>query len=254
MDTSAPEARRGWRRIFSRALDLVYPPECALCGTGLEDGNALCDGCRDDLPRLTDPFCQTCGEAFDGQIRGPFSCPNCSDLSFSFEFARPAMIRDDRTLDLIHRLKYSREIHLARELGSLATEAFHDPRLEPALKDAWTLVPVPLHRSRLRHRHFNQAEEIARTLSARTGLPVVNALHRTRRTDTQTLLSRKQRMDNLRGAFSLNRHGNRWISNKPTGALIVDDVLTTGSTVHECAKTLRKAGLKHVAVITVMRG
>ena len=164
------------------------------------------------------------------------------------------MIRDDRTLDLVHRLKYGREIHLARELGILAAEAFKDPRLEPALKEGWTLVPVPLHRSRLRHRHFNQAAEIARVLSARTGLPWIEALRRTRRTDTQTLLNRKQRMDNLRGAFSINRHGKRWISNKPTGALIVDDVLTTGSTVHECAKTLRKAGVKHIAVITVMRG
>jgi competence protein ComFC len=254
MDTNAPEARRGWRRIFSRVLDLVYPPECALCGTGLQDGNALCDACRDELPRLTDPFCEKCGEAFDGQISGPFSCPNCSDLSLSFEFARPAMVRDDRTLDLVHRLKYSREIHLARELGSLATEAFRDPRLEPALKDGWTLVPVPLHRSRLRHRHFNQAAEIARVLSEQTRLPWIEALSRTRRTDTQTLLNRKQRMDNLRGAFSLNRHGAKWISNKPQGALIVDDVLTTGSTVHECAKTLRKAGVKHIAVITVMRG
>ena len=254
MDTNTPETRNGLRKAMSRVLDLVYPPECALCSAGLQDGEALCDACRDALPRLTDPFCETCGEAFDGKISGPFSCPNCSDLNFSFEFARPALVRDDRTLDLVHRLKYSREIHLARELGSLAAEAFQDPRLEPALKDDWTLVPVPLHRSRLRHRYFNQAAEITRVLSARTGLPWIEALSRTRRTDTQTMLSRKQRMDNLRGAFSINRRGAKWISNKPKGALIVDDVLTTGSTVNECAKTLRKAGVKHIAVITVMRG
>lgn len=254
MDTKPPETLRGWRKSVSRVLDLVYPPECALCGSGLQDGKALCDSCRDELPRLTDPFCEVCGEAFEGRISGPFSCPNCSDLSFSFEFARPAMVRDDRTLDLVHRLKYGREIHLARELGILASEAFKDPRLEPALNEGWTLVPVPLHRSRLRHRYFNQAAEIARVLSERTKLPLVNALQRTRRTDTQTLLSRKQRMDNLRGAFSINRHGAKWMSNKPKGALIVDDVLTTGSTVHECAKTLCKAGVKHIAVITVMRG
>lgn len=254
MDTRPPESASGWRGRASRVLDLVYPPECALCGVHLHDGKALCDPCRGDLPRLTEPFCQVCGEAFDGRIRGPFSCPNCSDLSFAFEFARPAMIRDERTLDLVHRLKYSREIHLARELGSLATEALLDPRFEPALRNGWALVPVPLHRSRLRRRHFNQAAEIARVLSARSGLPLIDALHRTRRTDTQTMLSRKQRMDNLRGAFALNRRGDRWISKKPAGALLVDDVLTTGSTVHECAKTLRKAGLRNIAVITVMRG
>jgi ComF family protein len=191
---------------------------------------------------------------FQGLIDGPFSCPNCSDLSFAFEFARPAMLRDDRTLDLIHRLKYGREIHLAAELGRLVHESFEDPRLAPALQGSWPLVPVPLHRKRLRHRHFNQAEEISMVLSKLSGLPVLKALGRIRETATQTQLSRKQRMENLRGAFEANRPGREWIDRQPQGAVLVDDVLTTGSTVNECAKTLRRAGFQQVFVVTVMRG
>jgi competence protein ComFC len=242
------------KRWFSRCLDLLYPPVCTFCAKGLAHGRSLCDECGGDLPRLAAPFCETCGEMFPGIIDGPFACPNCHNLTFSFEFARPALERDDRTLDLIHRLKYKREIHLSRELGLLARESFHDPRLAPALEEKWPLVPVPLHHKRLRHRHFNQAEEISLALSSLTGLPVLKALQRTRETNTQTLLSRKQRMENLRGAFAITRHGHDRIAGSPHGAILIDDVLTTGSTVNECAKTLRQAGFRRIFVITVMRG
>lgn len=240
--------------MAGRVLDLLYPAYCAVCTDSLKGGAALCASCRDDLPRIVAPFCEACGEVFHGKIDGNFACPNCTGLSFAFDFARPAMLRDDRTLDLIHRLKYGREIHLARELGALARHAFEDPRLALPLAEKWPLIPVPLHRSRLRERHFNQAEEIARPLAAITGCPILKALRRVRSTDTQTLLSRRQRMENLKGAFALTRHGRRTLSAHAAGAILIDDVLTTGSTVNECAKTLRKAGIKRILVVTVMRG
>lgn len=191
---------------------------------------------------------------FDGAIDGAFNCPNCHGLKLAFDFARPALVRDDRTLDLIHRLKYNREIHLARELGGLAREAFDDPRFAPAIAGSWPLVPVPIHRKRLRHRHFNQAEELCHPLAELTGLPVVRALKRIRETGTQTRLTRKQRMENLRAAFDITRAGNHWLQSAPGGAILVDDVLTTGSTINECSKTLRRAGVKTILAITVMRG
>ena len=243
-----------WKRLAARVLDLFYPPACGICGVRLSNGRALCAECDADLPRLVEPFCKSCGEAFPGKIEGPFACPNCENLRFSFDFARPATVRDERTLDLIHRLKYSREIHLADELGRLACGAFADTRLASELDGKWPLIPVPLHRKRFRHRHFNQAAELSRALAIHTGLPLLHALRRTRETDTQTLLNRKQRMANLRGAFDVTRRGHRWIADSPHGAVLVDDVLTTGSTVHECAKTLRRAGFRRVFVVTVMRG
>lgn len=240
--------------MAGRLLDLLYPSACAVCDVRLKDGRALCEDCRADLPRLAEPFCKSCGEMFEGVIDGPFACPNCSHLKFAFDFARPAMLRDERTLDLIHRFKYGRTIHLAGELGSLTSEAFTDPRLAPALDGGWPLIPVPLHRKRLRERHFNQAAEIARVLSSHTGLNVLHALNRIRPTETQTHLNRKQRLENLRGAFSVTRHGRRWLESSTAGAVLVDDVLTTGSTVHECATTLRRAGFREIFVVTVMRG
>lgn len=249
-----PHDLRGWRRLWCRSLDLLFPPVCAVCDRHLTHGRALCDACHADLPRLEAPFCRKCGESFPGDITGHFACPNCSKLRFSFEFARPAMLRDERTLEMIHRLKYNREIHLAGDLARLATEAFSDERLAPALAGKWPLVPVPLHPRRFQHRHFNQAEEISRVLARLTGLPMMAALHRIRRTDTQTALTRAQRMENLRGAFAVTAAGATFVESAPAGAIVVDDVLTTGSTVNECAKTLRDAGFQRVQVVTVMRG
>jgi ComF family protein len=253
----SPDSAAWAKRLGSVAegvLDLLYPPACALCAEPLKRGASLCGGCAAGLPRLAEPFCRKCGEAFPGKIDGPFDCPNCHTLSFAFQFARPALIRDDATLDLIHRLKYGRQIHLAGALGWLASEAFQDPRLATALRGGWPLIPVPLHGKRLRHRHFNQAAEIARVIGRHTGLPLIEALKRIRPTDTQTQLSRKQRMANLRGAFELSRSGRRWLDGRPKGAVLVDDVLTTGSTVNECARVLKRAGLRRVLVVTVMRG
>ncbi len=243
-----------WQHLAARLLDLLYPAECAICREPLPGDRALCGACDEDLPRLRAPFCTACGEPFDGAIDGTFDCPNCSTLKFSFEFARPAMRRDGHLRELIHRLKYGRQLHLAPELGRLARSAFDDTRLAAALDEGWPLVPVPLHRSRLRSRHFNQAAEIARPLSRLTGLPVVMALARIRRTETQTALTRVQRLENLRGAFALTRVGRKLAGAKPPGAILVDDVFTTGSTVDACAKVLRKAGVRRIAVVTVMRG
>jgi len=243
-----------WSKLFARLLDLVYTPQCALCGEVLKYGRSLCDGCAGELPRLTPPFCAKCAEPFHGRIEGEFQCHNCGELAFAFEFARPAMLRDERTRELVHQLKYGRAIHLAEELGRLAAEAFTDERLQPALAAQWPLVPVPLHRSRFQHRNFNQAAEIARVVAQLTGLPLLAALARIRRTDTQALLGRKERLKNLHGAFALTSAGRRHLDTSAAGAILIDDVLTTGSTVEACASTLRRAGFEAVLVVTVMRG
>ncbi|MCW1925860.1 ComF family protein [Luteolibacter arcticus] len=245
----------GKRGIWKRMFDLIYPGRCHRCGAGLAEGRSLCEGCAAELPSLGEPFCRQCGEEFEGQIEGAFECSNCRDQTFSFEFARPALPLHPDLLEMIHDLKYARRIELGNELGRLAGRAFEeDPRLATALAEGWPLVPVPLHRRRLLWRQFNQAEEIARPLSRQTGLPLCRALVRTRRTDSQTSLSRAQRLNNLRGAFDLSRAGKRFAAGKPLGAVLVDDVFTTGATTSECARVLRKAGIQKVVVVTVMRG
>ena len=244
-----------WRELGIGLLDVLYPPVCAGCEQPLSKGRALCDSCDQDMPRLKPPFCQCCGEPFEGKVDALATCPRCLENEPTYDFARPALCRSKQALELIHRFKYLREIHLAGELGRMAGEAFEDNRLADALRGSWPLVPVPLHRSRERKRHFNQATEIARVVGRDRQLPVVQALKRIRATGTQTKLTREQRRKNLSGAFAMTRQGQRWLEqNEPQGVVLVDDVLTTGATVEECTKVLHKAGVEEVVVLAVMRG
>jgi ComF family protein len=252
--TSTPDRAPRWRRLADAVLDLLYAPCCETCGSPLRGNRWLCDDCGAALPRLEPPFCQRCAEPIHGVVEGPVACPNCHQLDFAFQFARPAMRNHPETRQLVHALKYERRIHLGGELGRLAAGAFADPRLAAALDERWPLVPVPLHPSRRRQRRFNQAGEIARAIARQLDLPLVCALRRVRNTDTQTRLSRAQRLANLRGAFRVGLAGRRMLRRGPAGVVLVDDVFTTGATTHECARTLRRAGTEKVVVVTVMRG
>lgn len=246
---------KGIRRLWNGALDLLFPGICHVCGDRTHGERSLCDTCSAAIPSLQAPFCLRCAEPFEGKIEMDFECANCRNLDFSFDFARPAIANQPVVLDMIHQLKYQRRIHLAPELGRLAFRSFEeDPRLLEALDQKWPLVPVPLHRRRKLWRHFNQAEEIARPISRLTGLPLLLGLKRLRGTESQTRLSRAQRLLNLHGAFGLSSAGRAFFKDQPAGALLVDDVFTTGATTGECARILRREGVQKVVVLTVMRG
>lgn len=253
-DPSAKPAR--WRAWWGRCLDLIFPSICHACGCSTPGNHSLCEPCGAAIPSLRSPFCLRCAEEFEGKIDGNFECPNCRKLEFDFDFARPAVANHPVVLDMIHALKYQKRIHLGPELGRIAARSFaEDPRLLEALQGGWPLVPVPLHRRRELWRYFNQAEEIARPISAITGLLCCPALVRQRGTGSQTRLSRAQRLQNLRGAFALSKQGKALLAkDRPGGVVLVDDVFTTGATTGECARVLRRAGIQKVVVVTVMRG
>ncbi|HEY5742234.1 MAG TPA: ComF family protein [Terrimicrobiaceae bacterium] len=150
--------------------------------------------------------------------------------------------------ELIHRFKYGGETWLAGVLGELLGKGLHDARLKHETFDA--IVPVPLHRLRKREREFNQAELLGRELMRERNCELCDVLERLRYTDTQTHFDRRARMRNLRGAFKArdgtNVRGKR--------LLLVDDVLTTGSTLDECARVLLGAGAQSVRALTLARG
>lgn len=148
--------------------------------------------------------------------------------------------------EAIHRLKYGSETWLARFLGGLLREGLDDPRL--AGRDFDAICPVPLHPKRRRERGFNQAELLAAELARRTGWPLVEALGRRRYTGTQTQLDRRARRQNLREAIVLRKNVTDMT------LLLVDDVLTTGSTLDACAAALVEGGAASVSALTVARG
>ena len=249
-----------WHRVL---LDVIYPRACRVCdqalaadspGASLEEW--LCPSCHGELQRLEPPFCKVCGEAYDGAITGEFRCSNCADRKFAFEFAVAGFRAEGAVRELIHQFKYGRDLSLRAVLGLLLRQALEDPRLESEELAEWVLVPVPLHRTKEADRGFNQSRELCQQLARHTGIPTVDCLARVRDTGSQASLHRNERLKNLKKAFAMRRSLFRKSPDvKGAKVLLVDDVLTTGSTTHECARVLKRdGGVEKVVVITVARG
>jgi ComF family protein len=146
--------------------------------------------------------------------------------------------------DVIHEFKYNRQIHLRHLVARWLRAALDDERLRNCQFDV--MVPVPLHPARQRERGFNQAILLAQLLTAQTSIPCRPLLKRIRYTTTQTTLDRSERMENLHNAFRLRQN----VDVRGLRVLLIDDVLTTGSTLSECARVLKRAGAKsfHAAI------
>ncbi|HUO82138.1 MAG TPA: ComF family protein [Gammaproteobacteria bacterium] len=230
------EVDKWWRRLSV----LLCPPTCVLCGAGAERRD-LCAGCERDLPR-PDRACPRCALPLPGT--GESHCGRCQQRPppfaralCAFDYAFPV----DR---LLQALKFRGALVNGRLLGELLAE--HVARFSPVLPAI--IVPMPLHRSRLGERGFNQAFEIARPLARRFGRPLeTRRVTRVRATLEQTGLDARARRANLRGAFSALPGG--W----PAHVAVVDDVMTTGSTACELTRSLRRAGVRRVEVWCVAR-
>jgi ComF family protein len=219
---------------------LLCPPTCVLCGAAAERMD-LCAGCERDLPR-PHRVCPRCALPVPGA--GESECGRCqrhappfSRALCAFDYAFPV----DR---MLQALKFRGALVNGRVLGELL--AAHVALRAPVLPAV--IVPMPLHRGRLGERGFNQAYEIARPLARRFGLPLeTRRVERVRATLEQTGLDARGRRANLRGAFVAA--GGAW----PAHVAVVDDVMTTGSTAAELARSLRRAGVRRVEVWCVAR-
>lgn len=244
-------------------LDYIYPPYCEICDLDLSThregaGRWLCHSCTDELPAVPTTCCKTCGMPYDGQITDEFRCGNCAHMKLHFHFAYSPFHAEGEIRHLVHRFKYQKELYLRGLLANLLADAFRrDPRLKALSPAEWVLVPVPLHLFRQWQRGFNQAWELSKELSKITGLPAIHALKRSRYTRAQAKLGRTERLQNLKNSFRLKKWP--WQRTRPDligkNVLLVDDVLTTGSTANECARALRKqANVQKVVVISLARG
>jgi len=203
---------------------------------------------------IADPVCGLCGERLSGRYVVEDGIPRCSDCRQMEPLFAKAVAYGSYDLglrELIHLLKYEQVRPAANVLGRMLAEAIEC--LAPAFSmDAPLVVPVPLHREKLRQRGFNQSELIAQAAlkmrpAGRDWRLDAAVLERVRPTGSQTGLTRPQRIENVRGAFAVRRD----VAGREV--LLVDDVFTTGTTASECARVLRKAGADRVWVATVAR-
>ncbi len=244
----------GWWRAWG---EILYPRRCLHTGDPLEDDAPLPHlsqrAWETALFPITEPYCHSCGCPFHPARATDLACPNCTALAASGPIPHGrrgfSLIHlQDAGRDFVHELKYRRGSHLRADLAILFQRL-------PALSNfvsASVLVPVPLHPSRKRWRGFNQSELIAEVLAeASQGCQVKCLLTRSRSTKTQARLSRSARIRNVRGAFHLAEQAAILPSQR---YVIVDDVATTGTTLHACAAVLHEAGATRVDFATLAHG
>ena len=233
--------------LLEAAVSLLYPPACTICGGSVRGDEYLCNVCEAKAARIIAPFCEKCSEPFEGSITSAFTCANCAHRTLHFEAAVAAYRGRGVVRHIIHEFKYGRQIHLRHLVARWLRAALDDERLHGNHFDV--LVPVPLHPARQRERGFNQARLLSELLSAQISIPSKLHLERIRYTTTQTALDRSERMENLHNAFRLRKNADV----RGLRVLLIDDVLTTGSTLSECARVLKRAGALSVLAATAAR-
>ena len=231
-------------------LDLIFSRACEGCGAAMgEEAGGLCWDCQTEVKPVRIPFCERCGDPVAGAVQGPFECAWCRKVDPAFAWARSAVRYEGVAKACLRRFKYNAGVWLLDDLVQWLVALW---RVCPATaREATVVTGVPLYPKRQRERGYNQASLLAARLAQRIGIPFQDGLlGRRRATETQTHLTAAQRVHNVRGVFSVpwahRVHGARIV--------LVDDVMTTGATVNECARALQAAGAASVMVLTVARG
>ncbi len=231
------------KKIIDSLLAFLFPPYCLLCDSLLGGAERIvCNHCWARLEIISDRFCQVCGSPW-GSRR--MICDACLKGDYHFSFNRSLGPFNPEYQTLIHHLKYERMTNLAPRLGEKLLFLL---RAEPRFVPAQGLVPVPLHPTKLRERGYNQSLLLAQAVSQGSGIPLIDdALIKVRRTKSQTKLSLEERVENVKGAFEVKSRERV----KGKRLIIIDDVLTTGSTLNSCAEALREAGAQEVYGLTL---
>ncbi len=233
------------KRTSGALLDLVLPPRCIACGEEVEATNALCVACWRKITFLGEPCCACCGLPFAHELGAGALCGACAEARPVYDRARSALRYDDGSRGLVLAFKHGDRLHGAPAFGEWMRRVG-----APLLADADLLMPVPLHWTRLFSRRYNQAALLAYAIQ-RAGSPGVapDWLIRRRRTPSQGEFGPEGRQRNVRSAFAL-KPGR---SVKGLKIVLVDDVLTTGATLEECARVLKRAGAARVDALALAR-
>lgn len=225
--------------LVDGALDALLPAHCLLCGARGQGHLSLCRDCAAELPR-NHVCCARC--ALPLAAPAPL-CGRCLKRAPTWDAAWVPFRYEWPLGQLETRFKFGGDLAAGRTLSLAWIESAHPTELPRAI------VPVPLHPSRLRQRGYNQALELAKPLAKALGIPLLcDALHRTRATAAQTDLSAIERRRNVRGAFAVPDGVVL-----PEHVVVLDDVFTTGATLGECARVLKRAGVARVDVWALAR-
>ena len=240
------------KEITQIALDTILPPRCVVTGEMVDRQGMIAPSAWTEMDFINAPMCDKCGVPFGFEVDGVEGedgthCLQCLDYPPPFDSARASLKYNDQSRDMILGFKHADQTHAARAFVPWLKNAGAE-----MLEEADVLIPVPLHRWRLLKRRYNQSAIIAHYLAKDMNIPVLHeGLIRTRATPTQGHLNFEQRRKNVKRAFVVNE---RYLSDiKGKKVVLIDDVYTTGATVKECTKALKRAGVKEVHILTLAR-
>jgi len=228
-------------------LDVVLPPTCIACREEVIGDRGLCPACWRQVAFLGAPCCRACGLPFEVDLGPDALCPSCLAAPPAVAMTRSAFRHDELGRRLVLNFKFGDRLDAVPVLARTMVQAGGE-----VLDGADVLVPVPLHRRRLFSRRFNQSALLARKIADLTHMPLdVSALRRVRNTPHQTGLSRPARQRNMAGAFAVLAGSKEILSGKTV--VLIDDVRTTGVTLHAAARVLLTAGAGEVRALTLSR-
>ncbi len=232
-------------RLLEAALDWLFPPSCMSCKQILPMQKSiwrrdkLCGDCRILFEKLEPPCCPRCGHPQD---ESAVYCSACHNKKFAFTGSRAMFPYKGIIRDIIHGVKFKSNKRAAVGLGKLWASSVDD------FPPADFLAPVPMYPKKIRKRGFNQSEVLAKELSAEFKIPLAkNLLKRTKDTPPQSGLSIREREENVRGVFTVNKNFNI----KGKRIILIDDIFTTGASLNSCAEALIKAGSENVSCMTL---
>jgi ComF family protein len=229
--------------MINKFLNILFPASCPSCSKKAEDHATapICSECWSTIEPYAGPMCQRCGRPLVSD--SATFCGECLTSEPAFEYARSFGLYDGVLRKAINHLKYYGMRRLAGPLAEMMTGM--------QLPQADAVIPVPLHKSRHRHREFNQSALVARQLAGNLKADfIINCLTKISDTAPQVGLRYRERIKNVRNAFRVEDEA-KLSGNK---IILVDDVVTTGSTIRECAKVLKKAGASHVYAVSLAHG
>lgn len=239
------------RGAFSLFLDLVFPRYCVYCEKSRQGGgDYLCRLCQEEMVFIDPPYCHSCGIPADISYDFPtenFECALCRKNSFAFDRARSLGPYDAALKKLISHFKFRNQPGVMNDIAPFIAEYFGK---QEESQEGFHVVPVPLFFKRMKERTFDQSFLIAREVARTLSLPLANGLlRRVRDTESQAKKTKVERAKNIKGAFAVDRPDRVAGMN----ILLVDDVMTTGATVNEAAKMLKRAGAGQIHVFTLAR-
>jgi len=235
--------------ILNDFSEVIFPSRCLGCSEILHPftGQMFCPECNDKVNFIDGSMCPVCGTTFSDSPAEDHLCGECLEKKPYFSAARAVFSYEDIILNAIHQFKYHRDISTGKILASFVAD-FSFPDID--FSDCSLILPVPLHVKRLRERGFNQSLILARALGKKHHIPVsFSLLKRKLFTPTQAGSNKKERKQNIKGAFQIT-HPQKIAGQN---IILVDDVYTTGATVNECSKILIRAGAEKVSVLTLAR-